>query len=172
MSLRLTVLGLGYLGTAQAACLASLGFTVLGVDTDPQRVHTLSQGTVPFFEPDLEPLLQAGLRSGRLSFTTDYAKAAAFGDVHFVCVGTPQAAGSDRADLTQLDTCVILCRYEVDRVVGRRDLQNDVWVSACELSQFRQDHHLCRGSRDDESNSACWTLSLFSGFSYSSLDPL
>jgi nucleotide sugar dehydrogenase len=106
VSLRLTVLGTGYLGTAQAACLASLGFEVLGVDTDPGRVHALNGGTVPFHEPGLEPLLQAGLSSGRLSFTTDYARAAAFGDVHFVCVGTPQAAGSDRADLTQLDNCL------------------------------------------------------------------
>jgi UDPglucose 6-dehydrogenase len=79
---------------------------VLGVDTDPGRVHALGGGTVPFHEPGLEPLLRAGLRSGRLSFTTDYAKAAEFGDVHFVCVGTPQAAGSDRADLTQLDNCL------------------------------------------------------------------
>jgi len=113
--LRLTVLGTGYLGTAQAACLASLGFEVLGVDTDPRRVHALGGGTVPFHEPGLEPLLQAGLRSGRLSFTTDYAQAAEFGDVHFVCVGTPQAAGSDRADLTQLDNCLSTLAPFLDR---------------------------------------------------------
>jgi nucleotide sugar dehydrogenase len=112
---RLTVLGTGYLGTAQAACLASLGFEVLGVDTDPRRVHALGGGTVPFHEPGLEPLLQAGLASGRLSFTTDYAKAAEFGDVHFVCVGTPQAAGSDRADLTQLDNCLSMLAPFLDR---------------------------------------------------------
>jgi UDPglucose 6-dehydrogenase len=104
--LRLTVLGTGYLGTAQAACLASLGFEVLGVDTDPQRIEALNGGTVPFHEPGLEPLLQAGLRSGRLRFTTSYAQAAAFGDVHFVCVGTPQERDSDRADLSQLRGCV------------------------------------------------------------------
>jgi UDPglucose 6-dehydrogenase len=115
VSLRLTVLGTGYLGTAQAACLASLGFEVLGVDTDPRRVRALGGGTVPFHEPGLEPLLQAGLRSGRLSFTTDYAQAAEFGDVHFVCVGTPQAAGSDRADLTQLDNCLSMLAPFLDR---------------------------------------------------------
>jgi UDPglucose 6-dehydrogenase len=104
--LRLTVLGTGYLGTAQAACLASLGFEVLGVDTDPERIEALNGGTVPFHEPGLEPLLQAGLRSGRLRFTTSYAQAAAFGDVHFVCVGTPQERDSDRADLSQLRGCI------------------------------------------------------------------
>jgi UDPglucose 6-dehydrogenase len=106
MVFRLTVLGTGYLGTAQAACLASLGFDVLGVDTDPRRIHALGGGIVPFHEPGLEPLLQAGLRTGRLSFTTDYARAAEFGDVHFICVGTPQAPGSYRADLTQVENCV------------------------------------------------------------------
>ena len=106
MSLRLTVIGTGYLGTAQAACLASLGFEVLGVDTDPRRVDALNGGTVPFYEPGLEPLLRASLRSGRLSFTTDYVRAAEFGDAHFICVGTPQAPDSYRADLTQLETCL------------------------------------------------------------------
>jgi UDPglucose 6-dehydrogenase len=104
--LRLTVLGTGYLGTAQAACLASLGFDVLGLDTDPRRIDSLNAGTVPFHEPGLEPLLQAGLRSGRLRFTTGYAQAAAFGDVHFVCVGTPQERDSNRADLSQLRGCI------------------------------------------------------------------
>ena len=106
MPLRLTVLGTGYLGTAQAACLASLGFDVLGVDTDPRRIDSLNAGTVPFHEPGLEPLLQAGLGSGRLRFTTGYAQAAAFGDVHFVCVGTPQERDSNRADLSQLRGCI------------------------------------------------------------------
>ena len=106
MPLRLTVLGTGYLGTAQAACLASLGFDVLGVDTDPRRIDSLNAGTVPFHEPGLEPLLQAGLGSGRLRFTTGYAQAAAFGDVHFVCVGTPQERDSNRADLSQLRSCI------------------------------------------------------------------
>ncbi len=115
MSLRLTVFGTGYLGTAQAACLASLGFDVLGVDTDPRRIHALGGGIVPFHEPGLEPLLQAGLRSGRLSFTTDYARAAAFGDVHFICVGTPQAPGAYRADLSQLENCVLTLAPLLDR---------------------------------------------------------
>jgi UDPglucose 6-dehydrogenase len=115
VSLRLTVFGTGYLGTAQAACLASLGFDVLGVDTDARRVHALGGGIVPFHEPGLEPLLQAGLRSGRLSFTTDYARAAAFGDVHFICVGTPQAPDSNRADLSQLENCVLALAPLLDR---------------------------------------------------------
>jgi UDPglucose 6-dehydrogenase len=119
---RITVLGTGYLGTTHAACLAELGFEVLGVDVNPVRIDSLSRGQLPFHEPHLEPLLQAGLKSGRLSFSTSYADAAAFGDVHFICVGTPQQAGSNAADLSQVYGCVDELAPLLDRpclVVGK-----------------------------------------------------
>ena len=119
---RITVLGTGYLGTTHAACLAELGFEVLGVDVNPVRIDSLSRGELPFHEPDLEPLLQAGLKSGRLSFSTSYADAAAFGDVHFICVGTPQQAASNAADLSQVNGCVDELAPLLDRpclVVGK-----------------------------------------------------
>ena len=106
MPLRLTVLGTGYLGATHAACMAKLGFDVLGVDTDEARTSALAGGRLPFFEPGLGPLLEQGLASGRLRFTSSYPEAAAFGDVHFICVGTPQQEGSGRADLSQLTGCV------------------------------------------------------------------
>ena len=106
MPVRLTVLGTGYLGATHAACMAELGFDVLGVDSDETRAAALAAGKLPFFEPGLPPLLERGLSSGRLRFTTSYAEAADFGDVHFVCVGTPQQDGSGRADLSQLHGCV------------------------------------------------------------------
>jgi UDPglucose 6-dehydrogenase len=104
--LRLTVLGTGYLGATHAACMAELGFEVLGLDTDESRAGALADGRLPFFEPGLDPLLERGLRSGRLRFTSSYREAANFGDVHFICVGTPQRAGSGGADLSQLYGCV------------------------------------------------------------------
>ncbi|MBO0788744.1 MAG: UDP-glucose 6-dehydrogenase, partial [Actinobacteria bacterium] len=106
MPRRITVLGTGYLGTTHAACLAELGFDVLGLDTDPGRVRALAAGRLPFHEPGLEELLASGLASGRLRFTTCYEEAAAFGDVHFVCVGTPERRGSGGADLSQLYGCI------------------------------------------------------------------
>jgi UDPglucose 6-dehydrogenase len=106
MPLRITVLGTGYLGATHAMCMAELGFEVLGLDTDDAQVKALAGGSLPFHEPDLEELLHSGLRSGRLRFTTSYAEAAEFGDVHFVCVGTPQRAGSSAADLSHLWSCV------------------------------------------------------------------
>jgi UDPglucose 6-dehydrogenase len=104
--LRLTVLGTGYLGATHAACMAELGFEVLGLDTDESRAGALAAGRLPFYEPGLDPLLERGLASGRLRFTSSYQEAAEFGDVHFICVGTPQEDGSGRADLSQLNGCV------------------------------------------------------------------
>jgi UDPglucose 6-dehydrogenase len=102
----LTVIGTGYLGAVHAACLAELGFEVLGTDIDEGRVAALGQGRAPFREPGLDRLLRRGLRSGRLRFTTSLPEAARFGDVHFLCVGTPQRDGHPGADLSQLHACV------------------------------------------------------------------
>ena len=92
MTLRLSVLGTGYLGATHAACMAELGFDVIGMDVDEAKVAMLADGRTPFYEPDLEPLLRKSLESGRLRFTTSYAEAAT-ADVHFLCVGTPQRKG-------------------------------------------------------------------------------
>src|SRR4051794_20665253 len=95
---RITVIGTGYLGATHAICMAVLGYEVLGVDVDRRKVDALSHGSVPFFEPGLEEKLKDALASGRLHFTDDFEEAAEFGDVHFVCVGTPQSKESGAAD--------------------------------------------------------------------------
>lgn len=103
---RLTVLGTGYLGATHAICMSVLGYEVLGVDTDRAKVEALAAGEVPFFEPGLPEALRKGLDSGRLSFTTSLEEAGDFGDVHFVCVGTPQSAHSPAADLSFVEGVV------------------------------------------------------------------
>jgi UDPglucose 6-dehydrogenase len=104
--MRVTVIGTGYLGAVHAACMAEMGHEVLGVDTDAERIAVLGRGQAPFFEPGLDPLLEAGVGSGRLRFSTSLAEAAAFGDVHFVCVGTPQRRGSFAADTSVVESVV------------------------------------------------------------------
>ena len=115
MTLRISVLGTGYLGATHAACMAELGFEVLGMDVVEEKVAALSEGRVPFFEPDLEPLLRKHVESGRLRFTTSYAEVAAFGDVHFLCVGTPQKKGEYAADLVYVDAVVDGLAPHLDR---------------------------------------------------------
>jgi nucleotide sugar dehydrogenase len=120
--LRLTVLGTGYLGITHATCMASLGFEVLGVDTDPRKVDRLNAGDLPIFEPGLEELLHSGLDSGRLAFTTSYPSVAAFGDVHFICAGTPPQPASHKADTSQVHECIMALAQLLDRqclVVGK-----------------------------------------------------
>ena len=102
MALKISVIGTGYLGATHAACISSLGFEVVGIDTDPAKVATLQQGRVPFFEPDLEDLLAKEIATGRLTFSSSFddIKGA---DVHFICVGTPQVKDGLAADLTYVN---------------------------------------------------------------------
>jgi UDPglucose 6-dehydrogenase len=104
--LKITVLGTGYLGATHAVCMAALGFEVLGMDVDKAKVDALSAGELPFFEPGLDTLLREQLAQGRLRFTTSYEEVAAFGDVHFLGVGTPQKPGENAADLRYVDAVV------------------------------------------------------------------
>ncbi|MFD0315404.1 UDP-glucose dehydrogenase family protein [Streptomyces flavalbus] len=108
MALKITVIGTGYLGATHAAAMAELGFEVLGLDVVPEKIKMLQRGEVPMYEPGLEELLRkhvAGIEgaSGRLRFTTDYAEVAAFGDVHFVCVNTPQRHGEYACDMSYVE---------------------------------------------------------------------
>ena len=105
MALKLSVVGCGYLGATHAACMSSLGFEVIGVDTDPEKIAMLSTGELPFYEPGLDTLLASEIRTGRLTFTTDFS-AVADADVHFICVGTPQSKDGLAADLTYVKSAV------------------------------------------------------------------
>jgi len=102
MALKISVIGTGYLGATHAACISSLGFDVIGIDTDPSKVALLQQGKVPFFEPDLEELLAKEIASGRLTFSTSF-DAVKDADVHFICVGTPQVKDGLAADMTYVN---------------------------------------------------------------------
>lgn len=73
-------------------------------DVDQSKIDLLIAGEVPFYEPGLPELLKEVLASGRLRFTTSFDEAAEFGDVHFICVGTPQAHGSHAANLTYVES--------------------------------------------------------------------
>ena len=105
MALKLSVIGTGYLGATHAACMSSLGFEVIGFDTEVNKIELLSKGQVPFYEPGLEELLAEQIKSGRLSFTTNINDLADC-DVHFICVGTPQVKGGNSADLTYVNSAL------------------------------------------------------------------
>jgi UDPglucose 6-dehydrogenase len=111
VTLKLTVIGTGYLGATHAAAMAEMGFDVLAIDIDPAKIDTLRTGRAPMYEPGLDELLGrhvAGLdgSTGRLSFTTSWQEIADFGDVHFICVNTPQKRGEYACDMSYVDSAV------------------------------------------------------------------
>ncbi len=105
MTLKISVIGTGYLGVTHAACVASMGFQVVGIDIDPEKIALLAQGKLPFYEPELEELLQSELASGRLTFSADISQISQ-ADVHFLCVGTPQQKDGLAADLTYVNSAL------------------------------------------------------------------
>ncbi|KOU09275.1 UDP-glucose 6-dehydrogenase [Streptomyces sp. NRRL F-5755] len=111
MALKITVIGTGYLGATHAAAMAELGFEVMGLDIDPAKIEMLERGETPMFEPGLEELLRAHVAgiegaSGRLRFTTSWEELADFGDVHFLCVNTPQKHGEYACDMSYVESAV------------------------------------------------------------------
>lgn len=111
MPLKITVVGTGYLGATHAAAMAELGFEVLGLDVDEKKIELLSGGEVPLYEPGLQELLRRHIpgvegTTGRLRFTTSFAEVAEFGDVHFICVNTPQKHGEYACDMSYVDSAV------------------------------------------------------------------
>ncbi|MGA8297724.1 MAG: UDP-glucose 6-dehydrogenase, partial [Acidimicrobiales bacterium] len=99
----IAIVGSGYLGTVVAACFASVGHRVVGVESDPRKLAQLGAGHAPFPEPGLDDLLASTLDSGKLTFTADLAAATRECEIVFLCVGTP--AGPDgQVDLSALAT--------------------------------------------------------------------
>ena len=86
---RISVFGLGYVGSVTAACLASQGHHVTGVDINAAKVDMLQSGRSPIIEAGMDDLVAQGYEASRLCATTDESFAVAETDFSFVCVGTP-----------------------------------------------------------------------------------
>ena len=93
------VLGIWHLGAVVSACLAELGYAVIGVDSNYDRVKKLNAGITPIFEPGLKELVDKNYSSGRLKFTTNLNLAIKNSDIIFICVGTPASNKRGSADL-------------------------------------------------------------------------
>jgi GDP-mannose 6-dehydrogenase len=99
--MNVSVFGLGYVGCVSAAVLAEDGHRVVGVDVNPDKVRSVSEGRSPIVEPGLDELIREGARSGRLRATMSTGEAVASSDVSLVCVGTPSRRNGS-LDLTYL----------------------------------------------------------------------
>lgn len=89
MNESLAVIGTGYVGLVTGACFAAHGHRVISVDSDARKIALLKKAVVPFYEPGLEKIVRAEMKSGRLSFTVKAETALSESSIVFICVGTP-----------------------------------------------------------------------------------
>jgi len=98
--MRVAMIGTGYVGLVSGACFADFGHHVTCVDKDADKIAALTRGEIPIFEPNLDRLVAANVRAGRLQFTTELNGPVAEADAVFIAVGTPSRRGDGHADLS------------------------------------------------------------------------
>ena len=106
MAMKVTVIGLGYLGATHAVAMSKLGHQVIGIEKDSTKLDSLSQGKAGFYEPGLDQALAEEIASGRLNFQSGHDEASSEADIHFICVGTPQQKDSLSADTSYLFSAI------------------------------------------------------------------
>jgi GDP-mannose 6-dehydrogenase len=97
--MKISVFGLGYVGTVSAACLAQQGHRVIGVDINPTKVEIVNSGRSPVIERDLGGIIAQAVSAGTLRATTDAATGVLESDLSLICVGTP-SENNGSLDLT------------------------------------------------------------------------
>jgi UDPglucose 6-dehydrogenase len=178
---KVCVYGLWHLGCVTAACLASGGHDVAGLDDDPTNVANLSSGHAPLSEPGLDALIQAGLDASRLSFTTEAEAAVEGADVVWITFDTP-VDEDDRADVEYVTSRIVAAARHAKRgaliavssqlpvgsvraleqAIGRTDLtfaslpENLRLGKAIEV--FTRPDRVIAGIRDDQSRSTIGAL--------------
>jgi GDP-mannose 6-dehydrogenase len=93
--MRISIFGLGYVGTVSAGCLADDGHEVVGVDPLPTKVDLINRGQSPIVETDIGEIIAATAKAGRLRATSDPGQAIRESELSFVCVGTPSQANGN-----------------------------------------------------------------------------
>jgi len=117
--MQIAVIGAGYVGLTISACWARMGHQVMCVESDPNRLSTIQQGKVPFFEPELQDLVAEGVARGSLCATDAFGDAVGSANVVFIAVGTPSRPTGE-PDLSAINAVTDALRRapRADRVVG------------------------------------------------------
>ncbi|EGL19005.1 MULTISPECIES: UDP-glucose/GDP-mannose dehydrogenase family protein [unclassified Paenibacillus] len=110
---RIAVIGTGYVGLVTGCCYAEIGHEVICVDIDPDKVRRLSLGEIPIYEPGLRELAASNQAAGRLSFTTDLARAVQDSSILFIAVGTPTLENGE-VDMEQVRGAVETLAQQMD----------------------------------------------------------
>jgi len=100
--MKVCIIGAGHVGLVSGACFADLGNEVVCVDIDGEKINKLRKGIIPFFEPELEGLVEKNVKEGRLSFTTGLEEGVKESEIIFISVGTPPRDNGE-ADLSYVE---------------------------------------------------------------------
>ena len=175
--MRITMVGTGYVGLVSGACFADFGHQVTCVDKNAEKIAALKRGEIPIFEPDLDRLVEANTRAGRLSFTTDLADPVSHSDAVFIAVGTPSRRGDGHADLSYVyaaareiaaslrDFTVVITKStvpvgtgdEVERIIREANRDADVAIASnpeflregAAIRDFKHPDRIVVGTDDD-----------------------
>ena len=104
--MKITVIGLGYLGATHAVAMAELGHEVIGIEPNAERLEALASGKLPFHEPGLDKALVDVIEKKRIVFKANHDQDSQDAEIHFLCVGTPQKPGSNEADTSYLFSAI------------------------------------------------------------------
>ena len=114
-TMKISVFGLGYVGTVSAACFAQQGNQVIGVDTNSQKVEIINNGHSPVIEQDIDEIIYKAVKTGNLKATLDATEGIFASDISLICVGTPsQENGS--LDLTYVER---VC-YDIGQALAKK----------------------------------------------------
>ena len=102
--MKISVIGLGYLGVTHAVAMAALGHEVIGIEPDQNKILALKSGTVPFYELGLKEALAKAIATEKISFQHQHDERSASAQIHFICVGTPQSIDNHAADTSYVFT--------------------------------------------------------------------
>jgi GDP-mannose 6-dehydrogenase len=108
--MKVSVFGIGYVGTVLAACLAEDGHEIVAVDISAEKVRSINAGETPISEPGVPALIQQAVERGTLRATTDAAEAVQTTELSFVCVGTPSRHNGDLDLRYVLQVCEDIAR--------------------------------------------------------------
>ena len=93
--MNIAMIGTGYVGLVTGTCFAEFGHTVSCIDKNAEKITALQNGKMPIYEPGLDVMVRHNVQEGRLSFTTEMAKAIPEADAVFIAVGTPTSRRGD-----------------------------------------------------------------------------
>jgi UDPglucose 6-dehydrogenase len=137
--MKITVVGIGYVGLVAAGCLADSGNHVICVDKDENKINNLKKGIIPIYEPGLEEIVKNNEKAGRLTFTTNLKEGVDNSKIIFIGVGTPSADDGSADISAVLETCKNIAEYmnEYKIVIVKSTVPVGTYKKVTELMQSK-----------------------------------